>query len=190
MSEFAVDVFHLEHLVVRHFGLRQQHVHVAWHPSGYRVDRVFHADAFVHQLLRQFVYRMLGTRHGQAVTGDDHHALRIGQDVSGVICASAFDRALLLRSGDRSPRLCTKATQDHTKERAVHRLTHDVAQNRARAAHQRAGNDQHAVIQREPNARRRPARVAVEHRHDHRHIRATNRDDDQHAHHKGQEQHG
>jgi hypothetical protein len=45
------------------------------------------------------------------------------------------------------------------------------------------------VVQREADARRRPARVAVEHRHHHRHVGAADRDDDQHAHHEGQRQH-
>ena len=133
---------------------------------------------------------MLRARHSQAVTGNDHHALGIGQDISRVICATAFDRALLLRTSNCRTGFGAKAAQDHAEEGAVHRLTHDVTQNRARASHQRASKDQHAVVQREANARCSPARVAVEHGHDHRHISTANRDDDQHAHDKRQEQHG
>jgi hypothetical protein len=36
LAELAVDVLHLEHLVVRHLGLGEQHVHVARHAAGHR----------------------------------------------------------------------------------------------------------------------------------------------------------
>ena len=45
LAELAVDVVHLEHLVVGHLGLGQQHVHVARHAAGHRMDRVLHGDA-------------------------------------------------------------------------------------------------------------------------------------------------
>ena len=85
--------------------------------------------------------------------------------------------------------LAAEAAQDHVEERAVHRLAHDVRQDGARAADQRAGDDQHAVVQREADAGRGPARIAVEHRHHHRHVGAADRDDDQHTHDEGQRQH-
>jgi hypothetical protein len=78
---------------------------------------------------------------------------------------------------------------DDVEERAVHRLAHDVAQDRARAAHQRAGDDQHAVVEAEADARRRPAGVAVEHRHHHRHVGAADRDDQRHAEHEAEQDH-
>ena len=43
--EVLVDLVHLEHDVVRHVGLGQQHVHVAGHAAGNRVDAEAHVDA-------------------------------------------------------------------------------------------------------------------------------------------------
>ena len=59
LAELAIDVFHLEHLVVRHLGLGQQHVHVARHAAGDRVDRVLDGDALLGELLRQLLHRVL-----------------------------------------------------------------------------------------------------------------------------------
>jgi hypothetical protein len=51
--------------------------------------------------------------------------------------------------------------------------------DRARRSHQRAGDDQHRVVEREADASRRPPGVAVQHRNHHRHIGPANRNDDQ-----------
>ena len=97
LAELAVDVFHLEHLVVRHLGLGQQHVHVARHAAGDRVDRVLHGDALLGQLGGELLHRMLGARHRQAVAGHDDHGLGVAQHEGRVVGAAALDRALLLR---------------------------------------------------------------------------------------------
>ena len=47
LRELGVDVLELEHLVVGHVGFGQQHVHVAGHAAGDRMDRVLDLDAFV-----------------------------------------------------------------------------------------------------------------------------------------------
>eukprot|EP01037_Dinobryon_pediforme_P031006 gene31006-35311_t len=54
-------------------------------------------------------------------------------------------------------------------EGAVHALAHDVGQDRARGADERAGDDQREIAQREADARRSPPRIGIEHRHDDRH---------------------
>jgi hypothetical protein len=114
--------------------------------------------------------------------------------LSALLSMKAASSALPLLTGrcscapaGRRARLAAEAAQDHVEERAVHRLAHDVAQDRARRAHQRAGDDQHAVVQREADARRRPAGVAVEHRHHHRHVGAADRDDQRDADDEGQQ---
>ncbi len=43
LGEFGIDVLEFEHLVVRHVGFRQQHVHVAGHAARHRMNGVFHA---------------------------------------------------------------------------------------------------------------------------------------------------
>jgi hypothetical protein len=69
-------------------------------------------------------------------------------------------------------RLAAEAAEDHGDEAAVHALAHDVGQDRARRADQRAGDDQREIAEREADARRRPAGIGIQHRHDHRHIGA------------------
>ena len=81
----------------------------------------------------------------------------------------------------RARHLAAEAAEDHRDERAVHALAHDVGQDRARGADQRAGDDQRRVAEREADAGRRPARIGVEHRDHDRHVGAADRDDDEHA---------
>ena len=45
-------------------GFGEQHVHVSRHAPRHRMDRIAHVDAFGVQLLRHFLHRVLGTRHG------------------------------------------------------------------------------------------------------------------------------
>ena len=78
---------------------------------------------------------------------------------------------------EAAARMITKATEDHAHKGAVHRLTHDIAEDRTRRAHQRTHNDQKVVTKRETNRRRCPTRVAVQHRHNDRHIRAADAHD-------------
>ncbi len=68
-----------------------------------------------------------------------------------------------------------EAAGDHADEVAVHRRAHDVRQNRAARSDQRADDDQEVVRQHETGGRRRPSRVAVQHRNHHRHVRAADR---------------
>ena len=56
LREFVVDVLQLEHLVIRHVGFGEQHVHVARHAARDRVDGVFHLDAFLLQHVGHFAH--------------------------------------------------------------------------------------------------------------------------------------
>ena len=82
--------------------------------------------------------------------------------------------------------LAAEAAQDHRDEAAVHALAHDVGQDRARRADQRAGDDQRGVLQREADAGRRPAGIGIEHRHHDRHVGAADRNDQGDAEDEGQ----
>ena len=66
-------------------------------------------------------------------------------------------------------------------KRAVHPLAHDVGEDGARRADQRAGDDERRVAEREADARRRPAGIGVQHRDHDRHVGAADRDDDEAA---------
>src|SRR3546814_6115470 len=71
-------------------------------------------------------------------------------DWSSDVCSSDLVAAA------RACAVAAEAARDHADEAAVHRATHDVRQDRARRAHQRAGDDHRGVVKREPHRRRRP----------------------------------
>ena len=60
--------------VVGNVGLGQQHVHVARHAAGHRVDGELHVDAAPRQVVEQFADLVLRLRHRQAVSRHDDHA--------------------------------------------------------------------------------------------------------------------
>ncbi|KAF5299739.1 hypothetical protein FQA39_LY19170 [Lamprigera yunnana] len=157
-----------------------------------------HLHAFVAQGAGDVVDGVLRLRHGHAVAGHDDHALGVAQQLGRIKRADGHGLALGFSS--RCVALfggCAraKAARDHADEVAVHGGAHDVAQDGARGAGQRAGDDEQIVAEHEARGRRRPAGVAVEHGDHHRHIRTANRhhhvDAEQqrdHRHH-GQRQH-
>src|SRR5215471_15193881 len=63
------------------------------------------------------------------------------------------------RAGD----FAAETAEDHRDEAAIHSLAHDVGQDRARGADQRASDDERGIAQREADARRRPAGIGIEH---------------------------
>ena len=74
VGEVVVDVVELEDQVVGHAGLGQQHVHLAGHAAGHRVDRELDVDPGRLQQLDELVELLLGLRRRQAVAGHDDHA--------------------------------------------------------------------------------------------------------------------
>jgi hypothetical protein len=115
-------------------------------------------------------------------------ASRSSSAVSTALTADTSPGRLRRRAGGRGRRTtAAEATGDHADEVAVHRAAHDVAEDRARRADQRAGDDQQVVAQHEAGGRRGPARVAVEHRHHHRHVGAA--DGHHHVHAEQQRDH-
>jgi hypothetical protein len=74
-----------------------------------------------------------------------------------------------------------EAAEDHVPDRPVHGSAHDVAQDGAGGADERADDDQQVVREHETGRRGRPAGVAVEHRDDDGHVRAADGDDEVHA---------
>ena len=57
--ELVVDLVHLVQPVVRDVGLGEQHVHVAGHAAGHRMDRVFHLAAALLDQLGQLAHLVL-----------------------------------------------------------------------------------------------------------------------------------
>ena len=74
-------------------------------------------------------------------------AIRIG----GVVGRALLDRALDAVVGRRG-RLAAEAAEDDRDEGAVHALAHDVGEDRAGRADQRAGDDQRQIAEREADA--------------------------------------
>ena len=104
LGELGVDVLELEHLVVGHVGLGQQHVHVAGHAAGDRMDGVFHLDALLLQHVGHLAQRVLGLRHRHAVARHDDHLRGVLHHEGGVLGRALLDRARLLRAR-RPPRV-------------------------------------------------------------------------------------
>ena len=50
LRHLGIDVVHLDQLVVGDVGLGEQHVHVAGHAAGDRMDRELHVDAALGEL--------------------------------------------------------------------------------------------------------------------------------------------
>ena len=181
LAELGVDVLELEHLVIGHVGLGQQHVHVARHAAGDRMDGVFDLDALRLQLVGHLAQGVLGLGHRHAVAGHDDDLRGVLHDEGGVVGRALLDRPRLDRAAAPaavSPPKPPRITE--MKERFI-ALAHDVGEDRAGRADQRAGDDQGEVAEGEADARRRPAGIGVQHRDDDRHVGAADRDDDQAA---------
>ena len=145
-------------------------------------------DPLLGQGLVELAHRVLRLRDRHAVARHDDHLLRVLHDERGVVGRARLEGLVGVVGGAHRCGLA-EAAQDHRDERAIHRPAHDVAQDGARAADQGTGDDQHRVLQREADARRRPARVGVQHRDHDRHVGAADRDDQQEADREGQERH-
>ena len=69
--ELGVDLVQVGDQVVRHAGLGEQHVHVAGHAAGHRMDRELHLHAALDQQLAQLPHLVLRLRDRHAVAGHD-----------------------------------------------------------------------------------------------------------------------
>ena len=102
--KFAVDLVHVAQLVVGHVGLGQQHVHVARHAAGDRMDGELHFAAAAFDQLGQLAHLVLGLGHGHAVAGNHDHVAGIGQLHGRVFDRNAADRFALHRLAGRRGR--------------------------------------------------------------------------------------
>ena len=90
-AHVRVHVVHLDDVVVRNLGFRQQHVHVARHPSGDRVDDELHRRAACRELVVQFRDAVLRVRDRHAVARHDDDEARHLERLRG-----ALDRFFLV----------------------------------------------------------------------------------------------
>ena len=162
---------------------------MARHAACHRMDGVFDFNAFLLEQIGHFTQHLLRLRHRHAIARHHDDLLRILHHIGRVFRAAGLHgRAIPRRAtSGHGATFGTEATQQHIDDAAVHALTHDVGQNGTRCAHQRAGHNQQQIANSEANACRRPAGIAIQHGHNHRHIRAADRDDQQEAQGEGQQ---
>ena len=179
VGEFVVDVLELEDQVIGHACLGEQHVHLAGHAAGHRMDGELDRDPRRLQQLDELVELLLALRDREAIARHDDDLFGVAHEDAGVACLdrleAALDLALLVLGA--SPKL-VKSTLRH---RAVHRLRHQQRQQHAGRADHHAGDHQRRVLQHEALEANGEAREGVIDRDDDRHVRAADRQRHQNA---------
>ncbi len=84
---------------------------------------------------------------------------RVLKNEGGVFRRALLHRPRLDMPCARGRRLAAEAAEDDRDEGAVHRLAHDVREDRAGGSDKGAGDDERQISQSEADARRRPARI-------------------------------
>jgi hypothetical protein len=127
---------------------------------------------------------MLRLRHGHAVAGNDHDALRVGQQQRCLVGLNGFDRF----PGDTVRRRCATAAggaeraEQNIRDRAVHRLAHEQREQRAGGTNERSRHDHRECcwMAKPSAATARPVKEFNK-RNDDRHVRAADGHDHRHA---------
>src|SRR5450759_2180117 len=91
--EVGVDLVHLEHDVVRHLRLGEQHVHVTGEATRDRVDAEPYGDAHRPELARELGHGVLRLRDRHAVPRRDDHRLGLFEELGGALDADHHGRA-------------------------------------------------------------------------------------------------
>ena len=117
------------------------------------MDGVLDVNAAVLEELRELADGMLGLRDGEAVTRHDDHVLGVGELDRDVVGADRADRAA--RAGSRARRIVAspEAADHDVHHRAVHRIGHELGQDRTRGADQGTGDDQDGIVDHEAGHR-------------------------------------
>ena len=136
---------------------------MARHPTRDRVDRVLDLDTTFLQLVGQFPYRVLTLGNGEPVAGDDDDLARIGEQGGDIFRRPGphgfpFGARGACRTGGHR----AEGAEEDVAERASHGITHQLGEQRARGAHERAGHDEREVAEHEPAGGHREAGERVE----------------------------
>ncbi|MCY1240344.1 hypothetical protein D9M72_531870 [compost metagenome] len=116
------------------------------------MDGKVHLDSAQLEGLGQFRGGVLALRHGQAVAGNNDHALRVTQQHGDVLGAGGAHRALTDGGGARRRTSPERPEQD-ARHTAAHGGSHGPGQDGAGRSHQRAGNKQQHVAQHQARGR-------------------------------------
>ena len=144
---------------------------MARHAACHRVDGELHRHAAVDEELRHLPHLVLRLGHRHAVARHDNDLLREGHRDAGV---AGVDGLLRTRDGAGGCAAgVTEAREQHVAEAAVHRLRHQLRQQRTGRAHHRTGDDHGGVLRDEAFERYRQTGEGVVQRDDDRHVRAT-----------------
>mmetsp|Transcript_73624 Transcript_73624/g.221323 ORF Transcript_73624/g.221323 Transcript_73624/m.221323 type:complete len:480 (+) Transcript_73624:138-1577(+) len=171
----VVDLLHLEHVVVRHARLREQHVELARHAAGDRVDAEAHVDALLPQLLGDLGDGVLAVGDGEAVAGDDDHVFGALHQLDGGVDVGEggvghLDQGARGGRGDGGGGAI--ASEQDGADLAVHGDAHDVGEDGAGGADEGADRREHRLVEHEALGAEGPAGGRVEARDDDGHIGA------------------
>mmetsp|Transcript_21690 Transcript_21690/g.63392 ORF Transcript_21690/g.63392 Transcript_21690/m.63392 type:complete len:536 (+) Transcript_21690:104-1711(+) len=167
--EVVVDLLHLEHDVVRHARLGEQHVELARHPASDGVDGELRLDAARAQLARDLGDRVLRLGHREAVPWHDDHALGRQQPLGERVRTRLGVRRVALHLA-RAALVCLERLEKHGADVAVHRDAHDVRQDGAGRADERPHRGEDRLVEHEALRAERPPGVRVEHGDDDGHV--------------------
>mmetsp|Transcript_49740 Transcript_49740/g.67781 ORF Transcript_49740/g.67781 Transcript_49740/m.67781 type:complete len:547 (-) Transcript_49740:1504-3144(-) len=172
LLHLGVDLVHLEDPLVRHAGLGKEHVHLAWHAAGHRVDAELDGDAGLAARGGDLADAALRARDGHAVSWDNQHLLGAGHELRRVrhACLHVDLRGLVAGL----LRWCrdVHAAEDDVEDVTVHGVAHDLRQDRSAAADEGADDREHRALQQEALCDQGPAGVGVQDRDAHRHVTA------------------
>ena len=143
------------------------------------MNRELHRDAALLQLIVELTDFVLRLRDRHAVAGNDHDQARLLEHLGG-----ALDRLRLvdfLLAGRLSVLHLTEGTEQHVRERSVHRVAHDDGEDETARPVERTGGDEQLVVEHESHRHGGQAGVRIEDGDDGRHVGPANRDDEQHA---------
>ncbi len=145
------------------------------HPPGDRVDRVLDVDAALLEQLGQLADRVLRLGDGQAVARHDDDVLRVGQLDRDIVRADGPHGATGPCHGTGRVVAAAEPADHDVQDGPVHRVGHELGQDRARGADEGARDDQDRVVDDEAGHRDRRAGERVEQRDDDGHVGAADR---------------
>ena len=142
--------------------------------TGNRMNAEADVFALGTQAAGQFADRLLCLCDRHAIAGHDDDAVGFVQRSGHTI---GIDGDLFAFDGLCGTGCAAKSAQDDADKMPVHGLAHDIAEDRTGRADQSAHDDQKIIAKAEADCRRRPAGIAVQHRDNHRHVRAADTHD-------------
>ena len=157
---------------------------MARHPPGHGMDGVPDVDAPLLEHLGELADGVLGLGDGEAVARDDDDAAGVGQLDRDVVGADGADRAARAAGGPDLAFAAPEAADHDVQDRAVHRVGHELGEDGAGRADERARDDQDRVLEHEAGHRHRRAGEGVEERDHDRHVGPADRQDHRDAEHE------